>query len=78
MKKYHSPARIVECASEYIFLISKNKQAKTQAIIQKSKKKTKNKEEKRISLENPLKMNLRPPQSRFFLTHEFIMEYNPN
>ena len=58
---YHSPARIVKCVSEYIFLISKNKQA--------SKKKNKNtkkpketKEEKRVSPENRLKrINLRPP-----------------
>ena len=26
-KFYYSPARIIECVSEYIFLISKNKQA---------------------------------------------------
>ena len=48
---YHSPACIVECISEYIFLISKKKQAKT-----KSKERNKEtREEKRISLENWLK-----------------------
>ena len=38
---YHSPARIVECVSGYIFFISKNKQAKTKqnkARIEKSKR----------------------------------------
>ena len=38
---YHSPARIVECVTGYIFFISKNKQAKTKqnkARIEKSKR----------------------------------------
>ena len=54
----HSPARIVECVSEYIFLISKNKRKSKK----KSKKKNKNtkkaretKGEKRISPENRLR-----------------------
>ena len=56
---HHSPARIVECVSEYIFLISKNKQT---SIKNKDTKKAKEKEEKRISSENRLeKINLRPP-----------------
>ena len=37
----HSPAHIVRCVSEYIFLISKNKQAKK--TIQKKQKKLKKK-----------------------------------
>ena len=49
MKKiYYSPARIVEYVSEYIFLISKNKQAKKSKAKQeykKSKKKLKKKRE---------------------------------
>ena len=43
---YHSPACIVECVSEYIFLISeKRKKTRTQ-------KAKETKEEKRISVEN--------------------------
>ena len=55
---YHSPARIVECVSEYRFLISKNnKQTK-----QEKKKAKETKEEKRISLKNELKkINFRLP-----------------
>ena len=55
---YHSPARIVECVSEYTFLISKNnKQTK-----QEKKKAKETKEEKRISLKNELKkINFRLP-----------------
>ena len=52
---YHSPAGTVEYVSEYIFLVSKNKQAKTKkqkARIQKSKG---TKKEKRIFPENRLK-----------------------
>ena len=45
---YYSPARIVECVSEYIFLISKNKQAKkTKARLPKEQKKKKEKKKKR-------------------------------
>ena len=36
-KNFHSPARIVECVSEYIFLISKNK--KKQKRVQKKQRK---------------------------------------
>ena len=55
---YHSPARIVECVSEYTFLISKNnKQTK-----QEKKKAKETNEEKRISLKNELKkINFRLP-----------------
>ena len=44
---YHSPTRIVECVSEYIFLISKktNKQTRRQ-------KANETKDKKRISVEN--------------------------
>ena len=52
------PARIVECVSEYVFLISKkqtNKQKKQQQ--QECKKVKETKEEKRISKS---KINLRP------------------
>ena len=53
---YYSPARIVECVSEYIFLISENKQAKKKAKQSKNTKKAKQtKEKKRISAENRLK-----------------------
>ena len=56
MKKiYYSPARIVECVSEYIFLISKNKQAKKAKQSKNTKKAKKTKEKKRISVENRLK-----------------------
>ena len=61
---YHSPARIVECVSEYTFLISKNnKQTNKQDKQNKKKKKAKEtKEEKRISLKNELKkINFRLP-----------------
>ena len=55
---YHSPARIVDCVSEFWFLISKNnKQTK-----QEKKKAKETKEEKRISLKNELKkINFRLP-----------------
>ena len=47
---YHSPACIVECVREYIFLISKNRQAsKKRTRIQKKAKETR--EEKRVSSE---------------------------
>ena len=52
---YYSPARIVECVSEYIFLISKNKQAKKSKTKQEYKKAKETKEEKRIFPENRLK-----------------------
>ena len=56
MKKiYYSPARIVECVSEYIFLTSKNKQAKKAKQSKNTKKAKKTKEKKRISVENRLK-----------------------
>ena len=57
MKKiYYSPARIVECVSEYIFLISEKKQEKKKAKQSKNTKKAKQtKEKKRISAENRLK-----------------------
>ena len=48
---YHIPARIVEWISEYIFLISKNKQ-KVNKNTTKSKE---TKEKKRTSVENRLK-----------------------
>ena len=48
---YPLPAYIVECVSEYTFLIPKNKQR------QESKKAKEIKEEKRISPENRLKKN---------------------
>ena len=39
MKKFfHSPARIVECVSEYIFLISKNKNKKQKRVQKKQRK----------------------------------------
>ena len=47
----YSPARKVGCISEYIFLISKNKQTKKKQK-NKNTKIEKDKEEKRISLEN--------------------------
>ena len=47
----YSPARKVGCISEYIFLISKNKQTKKNQK-NKNTKIEKDKEEKRISLEN--------------------------
>ena len=46
---YHSPACTVEFVSEYIFLISKNKQAKKKQEYKKAKE---TKEENRISQEN--------------------------
>ena len=45
---YHSSARIVECVSEYIFLISQNQKDRTR----RQKKAKETKEENRISLEN--------------------------
>ena len=50
---YHSLARIVECASEYQFLITKNKLATTKNKNTKKAKETKG--EKRISPKNRLK-----------------------
>ena len=38
---YYSPARIVECIAEYIFLISKNKQAEKVKQSKKTKKQKK-------------------------------------
>ena len=64
---YHSPARIVECVSEYTFLISKNKQTskkqqQQQQQQQEYKKVKETKEEKRVSPENRLeKINLGLP-----------------
>ena len=55
---YGSPARIVECVSELIFLISKIKQAKKKTKTKqeyKKKKAKKTKEEKRMFPENRLK-----------------------
>ena len=52
---YYSPARIVECVSEYIFLISKNKQAKKAKQSKNTKKANETKEKKRISAKNRLK-----------------------
>ena len=49
------PPQIVECISEYIFLISKNKQAETKKG--KTKKAKETKEENKISLANRLKKN---------------------
>ena len=66
---YHSPTRIVKCVSEYIFLISKNKQTNKQTNKQNKNTKEVNetKEEKRISPENRFKkINLRPPEWRYF------------
>ena len=55
---YQSPARIVECVSEYIFLISRNKEEKKK----KKKLQKKTKEEKRMSPENLLKKILQLPR----------------
>ena len=52
-KFYRSPTCIVECVSEYRFLISKNKQTSKKKNNPKKAKETK--EEKRISPENLLK-----------------------
>ena len=51
---YHSPARIVECVSEYIFFSKKSnqKKQKTKEQNEKTKKCKETKEEKRISMEN--------------------------
>ena len=51
-EKNHSPARIVECVSEYTFFLSRNKKQRKK---QQSRKLKETKEEKRISLENYLK-----------------------
>ena len=50
---YYSPARIVECVSEYIFLISKNKRAKKKKKAKQSKntKKAKETKEKKEDLQ---------------------------
>ena len=59
---YHSPARIVECVSEYTFLISKSNKQTRQTKQEKKKKAKETKEEKRISLKNELKkINFRLP-----------------
>ena len=50
---YHSPTRKVEYVSEYIFLISKNKQTSKKNKNTKQAKETK--KEKKISPENQLK-----------------------
>ena len=80
---YHSPTRRVECVSEYIFLLSKNKQTNKQKHTGRQKKQKETKEEKRISVENRLeKKNLRPhgwrsfswpvfPEKRVFLAQCF-------
>ena len=54
---YHSPAHIVKCVSENIFLFSKSKQtSKKKPQTNKNTKKSKEtKEEKRIHTENGLK-----------------------
>ena len=52
------PARIVECVSEYIFLISKNKQAKKAQKSKNTKKAKETKEERRIFPENRLKKQI--------------------
>ena len=49
-KNSHSPARLIDCVSEYTFLISENKQKK-----QESEEAKETKEEKRVSPENRLK-----------------------
>ena len=51
---YRSPARIVECVSEYIFFSKKSnkKKTKTKEQNEKTKKCKETKEEKRISMEN--------------------------
>ena len=64
---YYSPARIPDCVSEYIYLISKNKQTRKKNNKKTNKQTTKKitkakqtKEEKRISPENGFKkINLR-------------------
>ena len=43
---YHSPACIVECVSEYIFLISKKQKKKTKAIQNKAKQEDKKRQKK--------------------------------
>ena len=64
---YHSPARIVECVSEYTFLSSKHNETKKR--IKKTKETN---EEMRISTENRLKKtNLQPPGWRFFSSPTF-------
>ena len=66
----HLPTRIVECVSEYTFLISKsNKPTNKKNKNQKKQKK----EEKRISPENRSKKPkiFRPPGSRFFSSLAF-------
>ena len=50
-----SPTCIVDCVSGYIFLISKNKQAKKSKTKQEYKKTKETKEEKRTFPENRLK-----------------------
>ena len=74
---YHSPALIVECVSEYKFLILKkqtNKQAKKQNKTKqkkqenkKSKKNKQNKEENIIFSENRLKNKLAAAWVKIFL-----------
>ena len=43
---YHSPACIVECVSEYIFLISKKQKNKTKTIQNKAKQEAKKRQKK--------------------------------
>ena len=43
---YHSPACIVECVSEYIFLISKKQKNKTKTIQNKAKQEDKKRQKK--------------------------------
>ena len=57
---YHSPARIIECVSEYIFLISKRKQAKNPP-----KKKEYKRRKDNISGKPIKETNLRPPGGDF-------------
>ena len=68
MKKILSlPARIVECVSEYIFLISKNKQAKKAQKSKNTKKAKETKEERRIFPENRLKNKFMAARMKIFL-----------
>ena len=64
VKFYHSPARIVQCVSEYIFQFQKtNKQAKNKN----TKKEKETKEERRIPQENRLKKKIAIARVKIFL-----------
>ena len=73
MKKfYYSPAHIVEFVSEYIFLVSKNKQAKKRKAKQEYKKAKETKEKKEnICGKSIKKISFRPPGCRFFSSTTF-------